>query len=60
VTDGVPCPELTIVDADGASQPNPTATTWLRIDQLVLGWINSSLSDDPLFQVINSKSSHDA
>jgi hypothetical protein len=32
VTDGVPCPELTIVDADGASQPNPVAATWLRID----------------------------
>jgi len=59
VTDGVPCPELTIVDADGASQPNPAAATWLRIDQLVIGWINSSLSDGPLSQVINSESSYD-
>nr|TKS07948.1 hypothetical protein D5086_0000105980 [Populus alba] len=58
--DGVSCPKLTIVDADGASQPNPDATTWLRIDQLVLRWINSSLSDGPLSQVINSESSHDA
>jgi hypothetical protein len=32
VTDEVPYPELTIVDADGASQPNPVAATWLRID----------------------------
>ncbi|KAG6736611.1 hypothetical protein POTOM_060514 [Populus tomentosa] len=50
VTDEVPCPELTIVDVDGALQPNPAATTWLCIDQLVLGWINSSLSDGPLSQ----------
>jgi hypothetical protein len=27
---------------------------------LILGWINSSLSDGPLFQVINSESCHDA
>ena len=33
---------------------------WLRTDQLILGWINSSLSDRPLLQVINSESSHDA
>nr|TKS04854.1 uncharacterized protein D5086_0000138950 [Populus alba] len=30
------------------------------MDQLILGWINSSLSDGSLSQVINSESSHDA
>uniref|UniRef100_A0A6N2N5R1 Retrotransposon Copia-like N-terminal domain-containing protein n=1 Tax=Salix viminalis TaxID=40686 RepID=A0A6N2N5R1_SALVM len=59
VTDEVPCPALTIVGADGAAQPNSAAATWLRIDQLILGWINSSLSDGPLSQVINCESSHD-
>jgi len=33
---------------------------WLRTDQLILGWINSSLSNGPLSQVINSESLHDA
>ena len=41
-------------------QPNPAAATWLRTNQLILGWINSSLSDGPLSQVINSESCHDA
>ncbi|KAF9669393.1 hypothetical protein SADUNF_Sadunf14G0103100 [Salix dunnii] len=41
-------------------QQNPAAATWLRMDQLVLGWINSSLSDGPLSQVINCESCHDA
>lgn len=33
---------------------------WLHIDQLVLGWLNSSLSDAPLSQVINCETSQDA
>ena len=41
-------------------QSNPATATWLRTDQLILGWINSSLSNGPLSQVINSESCHDA
>lgn len=36
------------------------ATRWLHIDQLVLGWLNSSLFDAPLSQVTSSKCSHNA
>ncbi|KAG6784643.1 hypothetical protein POTOM_010341 [Populus tomentosa] len=60
VTNKITCPDSTIAGADGVLQPNPAAATWLRTDQLILGWINSSLSDGPLSQVINSESCHDA
>jgi len=60
VTNDISCPDSTITGADGTLQPNPAAATWLRTDQLILGWINSSLSDGPLSQVINSESCHDA
>ena len=32
----------------------------MSLDQLILGWINNSLSDGPLSQVINNESYHDA
>jgi len=60
VTNDISCPDSTITGADGTLQPNPVAPTWLRTDQLILGWINSSLSDGPLSQVINSESCHNA
>uniref|UniRef100_A0A6N2LVF6 Retrovirus-related Pol polyprotein from transposon TNT 1-94-like beta-barrel domain-containing protein n=1 Tax=Salix viminalis TaxID=40686 RepID=A0A6N2LVF6_SALVM len=60
VKNEVPCPASTITGESGMLQANPAASMWLRTDQLILGWINSSLSDGPLSQVINSESSHDA
>ncbi|KAF5472656.1 hypothetical protein F2P56_009355 [Juglans regia] len=60
VQNQVPCPSQIIIGEDGESRTNPAAAMWLRTDQLILGWINSSLSDSPLSQVINSESSHDA
>ena len=60
VKDEVPCLESTIIGENGELQTNPAAAKLLRTDQLILGWINSSLSDGPLSQVINSESSHDA
>nr|TKR66530.1 hypothetical protein D5086_0000310060 [Populus alba] len=49
--------ELTIIGTYGTLQSNPAAATWLRIDQLILGWINSSLQDGPLSQAINNENS---
>uniref|UniRef100_A0A6N2LGN1 Retrotransposon Copia-like N-terminal domain-containing protein n=1 Tax=Salix viminalis TaxID=40686 RepID=A0A6N2LGN1_SALVM len=60
VKNQIVCPAQTITSEGGVSQTNPAATTWLRTDQLILGWINSSLTDGPLSQVINCESSHDA
>jgi hypothetical protein len=60
VKDEVPCPESTIIGENGELQTDHAAAVWLRTDQLILGWINSSLCDGPLSQVINSESSHDA
>ncbi|KAG6670584.1 hypothetical protein I3843_Q053700 [Carya illinoinensis] len=34
---------------------NPTAARWLDLDQLILRWLNGSLSDAPLSQIINLK-----
>lgn len=39
---------------------NSAATKWLRLDQLILDYINSSLSDAHLSQVINCETSYDA
>jgi len=61
VTNDISCLELaTIIGVDGTLQSNLAAATWLCTDQLILGWINSSLSGGPLSQVINSESCHDA
>ncbi|KAG6793802.1 hypothetical protein POTOM_003025 [Populus tomentosa] len=60
VQNQISCPSQTITDEDGVSRINPAAAMWLRTDQLILGWINSSLSDGPLSQVISSETSHDA
>jgi len=60
VKDEVLCPESTIIGENVELQTNPVVAMWLRTDQLILRWINSSLSDGPLSQVINSESSHDA
>ncbi|KAG6739150.1 hypothetical protein POTOM_056736 [Populus tomentosa] len=60
VQNQISCPSQTITGEDGVSRINPAAAMWLRTDQLILGWINSSLSDGPLSQVISSETSHDA
>jgi len=60
VQNQVSCPSQTITGEDGVSRTNPVAAMWLHTDQLILGWINSSLSDGPLSQVISSETSHDA
>jgi hypothetical protein len=60
VQNQVPRPSQTIIGEDGVSWTNPAAAIWLHTDQLILGWISSSLSDGPLSQVISSESSHDA
>jgi hypothetical protein len=60
VQNQVSCPSQTITSEDGVSRTNPAAAMWLRTDQLIFGWINSSLSDGPLSQVISSETSHDA
>uniref|UniRef100_A0A6N2M3R0 Retrotransposon Copia-like N-terminal domain-containing protein n=1 Tax=Salix viminalis TaxID=40686 RepID=A0A6N2M3R0_SALVM len=60
VKNQIVCPAQIITSKGGVSQTNPAATTWLRIDQLILGWINSSVTDGPLSQVINCESYHDA
>jgi hypothetical protein len=59
VQNQVSCPSQTITGEDGVSRTNPAAAMWLRTDQLIFGWINSSLSDGPLSQVISSETSHD-
>jgi hypothetical protein len=60
VKNEVSCLVSIIIGENGVLQTNPEAAVWLRIDQLILEWINNSLSDGPLSQVINSESSHDA
>jgi hypothetical protein len=60
VQNQVPHPLQTIIGEDGVSRTYPAATILLHTHQLILGWINSSLSDGPLSQVISSESSHGA
>jgi len=45
VQNQVPCPSQTIINEDGVSPTSLAAVMWLHTDQLILGWINSSLSD---------------
>ena len=60
VKNDVPYLVSTIIGENGVLQTNLEAAIWLGTNQLILGWINSFLSDGPISQVINNKSSHDA
>lgn len=59
VENEVPYPLATILGEIGELQPSPAKACWLCINQLVLDWLNCSLFDASLSQVISSKSSHD-
>ncbi|XP_009369319.2 uncharacterized protein LOC103958737 [Pyrus x bretschneideri] len=43
----------------GAAAINPAYTTWVQHDQLILSWINSSLTPSVLSVVASKRSSHD-
>lgn len=58
VNNEVPCPPATTIGEDGMVHVNPEAAHWLGTDHLILDWLNCSLYDVPLSQVINSESSH--
>lgn len=47
------CPPSTILGEHSVSHPHPTRTRWLRMDQLIIGWINNSLSYAHLSQTIS-------
>ncbi|KAF5480461.1 hypothetical protein F2P56_001209 [Juglans regia] len=56
----VVCPPSTILGEDGEMHPNLAAAKWLHVEQLIMGWLNSSLFDVLLSQVVSCESSHDA
>lgn len=60
VKNKIVCPPSTILGEDGEMHPNLAAAKWLRIEQLIMHWLNSSLSYAPLSQVISCESFHDA
>ena len=43
----------------GAAAVNPAYTTWVQHDQLILSWINGSLTPSVLSVVASKRSSHD-
>ncbi|OMO89784.1 Integrase, catalytic core [Corchorus capsularis] len=57
-----PAPPVSIkdpADKDGSSTiANPQFVTWTRIDQMLLGWINATLSESILAQVVGLDTSH--
>lgn len=52
------CPPETITSATG-SEPNPKFEEWTVMDQLLLGWLYSSLSVDVAAQLIDCKTSRE-
>ncbi|KAM1806086.1 hypothetical protein ACFX11_029271 [Malus domestica] len=42
------CPSPFVLDSSGAQIPNPVYETWCERDQLLMIWINSTLSEDLL------------
>jgi hypothetical protein len=47
-----------IPHSDGTMQPNPTFDIWETQDNLLLSYINASLTDDILMQVAQCPTSH--
>jgi len=45
------------VDEDGATVLNPEFINWMRLDQLLLGWLFSTIDNEVLAQVIRCESS---
>ncbi|KAL4652110.1 hypothetical protein ACB092_01G209600 [Castanea dentata] len=43
-----PCPQQFLIDAEGKKTLNPTFTLWTKKDQLMLSWMNVSLSKSVL------------
>jgi hypothetical protein len=46
-----PCPPTTLTDAEGKEVQNPDFSAWNRRDQLLLSWINMSLTESVLSTV---------
>ncbi|GAV57564.1 UBN2_3 domain-containing protein [Cephalotus follicularis] len=56
-----PCPPTTIINAkDNSPTPNPAYLSWCQRDQLVLSWINASLSESTLPLVVGKLTSTEA
>jgi hypothetical protein len=43
-----PCPPPFVTDAEVKNVPNPDYSLWVRQDQLLLGWLNITLSNSVL------------
>jgi gag-polypeptide of LTR copia-type len=54
--DDIPAPELVLADKN---QPNPAYLAWRKQDQLLLGWLRSSIKESVLSQLIACRTSFD-
>jgi hypothetical protein len=52
-------PEMIISTSDGQIEINPAYLPWYRQDQLIFGWLRSSLMESLLAQVISSTTTKD-
>ena len=52
-------PPLTLPTQTGISQTNPAWLPWYQQDQMLLGWLRSSLTREILAQVVSAKTSAD-
>lgn len=60
IDDSISAPPKTIIDpTTQAIVPNPSYQPWYLKDQLMLGWILSSLSEEAFIYVIGLDSSHE-
>lgn len=57
----IPAPPKSIPSATDPTKiiPNPAYTNWLKVDQLLISWINATLSEDVLAQTVGLSSSRD-
>jgi hypothetical protein len=53
-----PCPPQFVTDAEGKNVPNPAYSLWVRQDQLLLGWLNITLSESILSTVFGLHTSN--
>jgi gag-polypeptide of LTR copia-type len=53
-----PPPPPTTISPEGQSQINPTYLDWNKQDQMILGWLRSSISEAILAQVVSCSTSN--
>jgi hypothetical protein len=53
-------PSLMVTDSNGVTKPNPSYSSWMHTDQMLLSLLYSSLTEESMSEVLGLQHSHEA